>query len=322
MKKKRFAVFFILLGAFLALLFFQEKMISGNEKQEKIQIVKVEEVGGLEEEGDKKELEEIRLKTFLSFEDKLKAFGYENEEDFLKEEKDKEKNEKNGDGNFDKKEENKIPEVKPEIKKEIPSLYIALTFDDGPFGGTTTRVLDSLKKESVKATFFVVGSMVKANPAIAKRIVNEGHEIGNHSWSHPFMARCNSGTIFAQLQKTQSVIRDITGANPVVFRPPYGSVNNNVTKIARDKFGLSTIIWDLDTRDWRSPGSSVVTSRVLKGAKNGLIVLMHDSKKGTTQAVPDIIRGLKEKGYTMVTVSELLEIKKQNNLTKNSKVKK
>ncbi len=190
--------------------------------------------------------------------------------------------------------------------------YVALTFDNGPHVFLTPRLLDILKAKGIHATFFVVGQNAKEYPAILKRAVAEGHEIGNHSWSHPNFAKLSDEAVRSELNRTSDAIEAAIGKRPKLMRPPYGSFTKAQGKWFHDDFGFTTVLWDVDPDDWRDPGPAVVEDRVLNGWKEstgvrpGSIVLSHDIHKGTVEAEPEIIDKLMAKGYKFVTVSELI----------------
>ncbi len=184
--------------------------------------------------------------------------------------------------------------------------YIALTFDDGPHGVNTPRLLDMLKQRKVKATFFVVGQCVAEYPEIAKRIVEEGHEIANHSWSHPQLTKLGEGGVTEQLGKTHDVIHQTTGVATKLLRPPYGAFTQNQQAWAYRKWGYKCILWDVDTLDWKIRSASHVQSEILGHTVPGSIILTHDIHKTTIDAMPASIDGLLAKGFKFVTVSELL----------------
>lgn len=188
----------------------------------------------------------------------------------------------------------------------VPDKVVALTFDDGPHGTLTPRVLDILRDNNVKGTFFMQGCNVKAHPQVVRRMVSEGHEVGNHTWNHAYLSKVSREKAESQLQSTNEAIRNACGIVPVVMRPPGGYTNAGVASWARQRFGFTTIMWDVDTNDWRKPGSSVVAARAVNGAKPGSIILVHDIHASTVAAVDAIVKGLKNRGYELVTVSELI----------------
>lgn len=186
--------------------------------------------------------------------------------------------------------------------------YIALTFDDGPHGANTPRLLDLLKQRKVKATFFVVGQCVAEYPEIAKRIVEEGHEIANHSWSHPQLTKLGEGGVTDQLSRTHDVVKQTTGVTMTLLRPPYGAFTQNQQAWANRRWGYRCILWDVDTLDWKIRSASHVQSSILSHTQPGSIILTHDIHKTTIDAMPASIDGLLAKGYKFVTVSELLAL--------------
>ena len=184
--------------------------------------------------------------------------------------------------------------------------YIALTFDDGPSPVLTPKLLDLLAARHLKATFFVVGQNAADHPDILKRAVREGHEIANHSWSHPNLGKMSDEAVRRELQKTDDAIAAAIGKRPTLMRPPYGSITANQKKWIHQEFGYRIIIWDVDPLDWKRPGPSVVTARILKETKAGSIVLAHDIHPPTIEAMPKTFDQLIEKGFKSVTVTELL----------------
>lgn len=184
--------------------------------------------------------------------------------------------------------------------------YVAMTFDDGPSAALTPKLLDLLAAHHMKATFFVVGENAANHPEILRRAVKEGHEIGNHTWSHPNLAKMGDEGVRRELQRTDDAIRNAIGIRPTLMRPPYGSITARQKRWIHDDFGYRVIIWDVDPLDWKRPGPSVVTSRILKEARPGSIILAHDIHAPTIEAMPATFDQLQAKGFKFVTVSELL----------------
>jgi len=184
--------------------------------------------------------------------------------------------------------------------------YIALTFDDGPNATLTPKLLDLLAARHLKATFFVVGQNAADHPEILKRAVREGHEIANHSWSHPNLGKMSDEAVRRELQKTDDAITAAIGKRPTLMRPPYGSITARQKKWIHEEFGYRIIIWDVDPLDWKRPGPSVVTARILKETHAGSIVLSHDIHPPTIEAMPATFDQLMKKGFKSVTVTELL----------------
>jgi len=186
--------------------------------------------------------------------------------------------------------------------------FVALTFDDGPHPQLTPQLLDVLRNEGVRATFYVIGRNVETYPEIARRIVAEGHEIANHSWSHPTLTAISAARLAKEITSTTEVIQRVTGRRPTNMRPPYGAVNERVRQSMFKDHGLDVIMWSVDPLDWRRPGAEVVRQRLVDGAKPGGILLAHDIHPGTIEAMPGTIRDLKAKGFGFATVSQLLAL--------------
>jgi peptidoglycan/xylan/chitin deacetylase (PgdA/CDA1 family) len=184
-----------------------------------------------------------------------------------------------------------------------------LTFDDGPHPELTPRLLDILRAEGVRATFYVVGKNVEAYPEIARRIVAEGHEIANHSWSHPALPSLGAARLNQELESTSAVIERVTGRRPTNMRPPYGALNERVRRTIINDHKMDIILWSVDPLDWKRPGAAVVTQRLVQGAQPGGILLAHDIHPGTIEAMPGTIAQLKAKGYGFATVSQLLAMR-------------
>lgn len=182
---------------------------------------------------------------------------------------------------------------------------VALTFDDGPMKDTE-RLLKMLQSHNAKATFFVVGAMVKEDPGVLRMEAEAGHELANHSWNHSNLGQMSAEGIRSQLKRTQDIIHETTGATSVLLRPPYGSTNGRVASVAKS-MGLPQIMWAVDPLDWRDKSAGTVEKRVLSGTKPGHVVLMHDIHPSTVNAVPRILSGLAGKGFKFVTVTELFQ---------------
>ena len=201
---------------------------------------------------------------------------------------------------------------------------IALTFDDGPDEVFTPQVLDILKKNDVKATFFLVGENLKQNKEIVKRQFEEGHEIGNHTYTHINVAKSGYDKVYEEITKTQEEIKEITGVEPKLFRPPYRAMSRNMCDIIKNK-NMNIILWsNLDPRDWSNPGVYSIVNTIESKVGNGNIILLHDynnlrnSKSQTIQALESVIPYLKEQGYKFVTISELIEnLDKKEKQTQN-----
>lgn len=188
----------------------------------------------------------------------------------------------------------------------VPGRFIALTFDDGPHGAYTPLLLKMLKDRGIKATFFVVGQCVAEYPEITKQITTDGHEIANHSWSHPLLTKMSESSVRDQIDRTHNVIRQTTGVTPVLFRPPYGGFTANQRAWAHANWGYSSILWDVDSNDWKTKSAAKTESAILAQTQPGSIILCHDIHKTTVDAMPATIAALLAKGFKFVTVSELI----------------
>ncbi|MEV3528917.1 polysaccharide deacetylase family protein [Paenibacillus larvae] len=191
---------------------------------------------------------------------------------------------------------------------------IALTFDDGPDRHFTVQVLDILKKYRVHATFYLVGNKAKANPDIVKRIVKEGHTVGNHSYSHPLLTKMSLRQFQQQVESAEQILLNLTGYLPKCFRPPYGAINEEQLVWAASKNYLVTN-WDIDSLDWKGLSSEQVLTNIWSHRHPGAIVLQHcgagnanHDLSGSVKALPQLIEKLAAEGYQFVTVPELLNI--------------
>lgn len=184
--------------------------------------------------------------------------------------------------------------------------YIAMTFDDGPNPNNTPRLLDMLRARNIKATFYVVGSNVDLYPQIVRRAVAEGHEIGNHSYSHRLLSKMSDSAIREDLTRCRDAVGRAAGVQPRTLRPPYGGLLQSQREWVHAEFGYPIILWSVDPLDWKRPGPSVVCSRILSQTKPGSIVLAHDLHSATVDAMPATLDGLLQRGFQFVTVSQLL----------------
>lgn len=194
---------------------------------------------------------------------------------------------------------------------------IALTFDDGPSPEYTPLILDVLKKHNVKATFFLVGKHVKKYPDVARRILAEGHEIGNHTYSHRDLVPSTRKKLKREILQNQELIKEYLGVKTVLFRPPRGIYSEAVRQFVVQN-GLLMVLWSMSGIDWAGTPASLIAKRILRYAHPGAIILLHDSgalirseghsRINTAKALDKAIPILKEKGYKFVTVSELINL--------------
>lgn len=194
------------------------------------------------------------------------------------------------------------------------SRFVALTFDDGP-GRLSEELLGGLRHLRAPATLFLTGASITGREALLRRAHAEGHELANHGFAHRSLQRHPLAASRA-LRRTNGALEAITGARPVLFRPPYGH-HDAALRLVVSALGLATVLWDVDSRDWeREPDDAEAIERdVLRSARGGSIVLMHDAAAGrsgdrrvTLAALPGIVGGLRERGFELVTVSRLLGI--------------
>jgi peptidoglycan-N-acetylglucosamine deacetylase len=185
---------------------------------------------------------------------------------------------------------------------------VALTFDDGPNPPYTSQVLAILQHYGLHATFFCVGSQVAAYPDLARQEIADGHTIGNHTWSHPFLTSLSDAQIKSELTTTGDIIEEATGIRPIYFRPPYGAFNARVLTQA-NQLGLTTFIWSDDSLDWVGGSPTNITHLVLSTVTDGAIILMHDgggNRSRTVAALPNVIDGLLARHFGIVTLDQLI----------------
>ena len=181
---------------------------------------------------------------------------------------------------------------------------VALTFDDGP-SKYTDSILDTLKKYDACATFFVIGNKVDFYDETLNKMLKNGNEIGNHSYSHKWLNRLSEQEFKDELNKTQEEVKKATGYIPKLFRPTYGGYSDRLKKYT----DLTFVLWDVDSSDWKVKNTDKIIKNVIPNVKDGSIVLMHDNHKYAADAIEAVVKKLKEEGYEFVTVSELLELK-------------
>ncbi len=195
-----------------------------------------------------------------------------------------------------------VQSEKVQIDPDRP--MIALTFDDGP-SAHTKRLLDIFRKYGGKGTFFVLGNSLDNRTETLKRIVSEGHGIGNHSWNHRQFTNISIEEVEDQIMMTRAKIYDITGVDCTIVRPPYGACNDEIRSLGKE-LGVSFVNWSVDTLDWKSKNADAVYNEIMNDVADGHIILCHDLHKTTVDAMERVIPDLIEKGYQLVTVTELL----------------
>ncbi|MHA6528974.1 polysaccharide deacetylase family protein [Paenibacillus sp. BAC0078] len=208
----------------------------------------------------------------------------------------------------------KYPET---IKTQGPRRkHIALTFDDVPDPRFTPQVLNVLRKHHVKATFFIVGSRAAKHPDLVKRIIREGHAVGNHSYNHPQFGKISVNEFRSQIIRTENIIDALAGYKPRLIRPPYGDINEQQLQWAK-AHGYKLVNWNVDSLDWRGLSRSQVRNNIVSHAGKGSIILQHggggrgSNLRGTIQALPEVISIMRNRGYTFVTVPQMLQVNKE-----------
>jgi len=189
---------------------------------------------------------------------------------------------------------------------EIPvePSYLALTFDDGPKVGTTDRLLDGLKQSGASATFFLVGEQAALYPDLVKRMEQEGHQVGNHTWSHVRLEGKNEEMLLQEIEKTELLLGNILGGNGYWLRPPYGLISEKIIS----EIQVPMVKWSVDPRDWESRNTEQVYQAVLEHVQENSIILLHDIYETSVDAALKLVDTLQAKGYLFVTVEELLRL--------------
>lgn len=207
-------------------------------------------------------------------------------------------------GSKDVEEENNSSKSETQVDVQIgnnKTKQVALTFDDGPDPKVTPKILATLAKYDAKATFFMLGSRVEFYPEIAGDVLDAGHELGNHTWTHANLKNMASDAITEEISRTNNIIEQATGQEPTVFRPPYGAFNDDMLNI----LSLPVVLWDVDTLDWKHRDAVQLLTSVKSSVHDGSTVLMHDIHLSTAQGLESVLAYLSSEGYTFVTVSEL-----------------
>lgn len=180
---------------------------------------------------------------------------------------------------------------------------VAITFDDGPNPKTTPQILETLKKHQVKVTFFLLGERAAKYPDLVKRISAEGHDLGNHTYNHTRLSTLSKKDIEREIVDTQNIIKKISEKNPVLFRPPYGTINDDVISITR-KHGLKIVLWSVDPQEYDSQSTKERVMKVIEETiRPNSIILSHDTKEQTMKILPELLQFLKKNNYTIVPVS-------------------
>ncbi len=197
------------------------------------------------------------------------------------------------------------PKINPIYRVKSDKKQVAISFDAAWGNEETAQLLDILDKYKVKATFFLVGDWVDHFPGDVKTIAEKGHDIGNHSNTHPHMPQLSSDTASTEITACNDKIKALTGKSPTLFRPPYGDYDNMVVNTVKS-LGMYCVQWDVDSLDWKDPTPEQMTKTVLDKVQDGSIVLMHNGAKHTPAALPGIIKGIQDKGFEIVLIKDLI----------------
>jgi peptidoglycan/xylan/chitin deacetylase (PgdA/CDA1 family) len=202
-------------------------------------------------------------------------------------------------------------EPQVQTKSDCPSdRRVALTFDDGP-SRYTEDIIGILKSVNFKATFYVLGNNAQNRPDVLKKIINDGHDIGNHTMTHPDLTKQSNQKIKEEITEAQRIITEISGHTPTTMRPPYGALSSRVKEI----INMPIVLWSHDTLDWKFKNTTSITGKATKNISPGSIILLHDIHRTTRDALPAIIKELKERNLCSDTISKLFD----RNELKNSK---
>ena len=197
-----------------------------------------------------------------------------------------------------------IPDTR-DIEKYRDTKLIAFTFDDGPNEETTKILLDNLNKYDAKVTFFVLGSRAKSNKEIIKRAYQEGNDIASHTYSHKELTRLKDKKIIKEVEKTNEIIKDTIGVEPIYLRPPYGSINDHIKTLTN----MHIVCWNVDSLDWKTKNRKKIKKKIVSHAKDGSIVLVHDIYEESVYGALMAMEELKKQGYSFVTITEMAKLK-------------
>jgi peptidoglycan/xylan/chitin deacetylase (PgdA/CDA1 family) len=202
-------------------------------------------------------------------------------------------------------------------KVEVSEKVVALTFDDGPSPEWTPKILDELKKAGVKATFFMIGKYVEKYPQIARRVAEEGHDIGNHSYDHKVLIYYRMKTLEWEINEAEKVIKDVTGVETHYFRPPKAWLTYKEKEKIKE-MGYEVVLWTLNSKDWVTFDDKYIVKFLVHNVKPGDIILFHDgggvfsteggNRRETVKTIPQLVEKLRAKGYRFVTITELLRM--------------
>lgn len=191
------------------------------------------------------------------------------------------------------------------FSNKAAGMLVAVTFDDGVFSKKTPKILEVLDKYNARATFFALGRYVQQHPELAKAVLEQGSELGSHSWYHSKQTTLSAAERAEDFALTAKAFTDAVGSAPYLFRAPYGAINDDIKKELAEQNMLS-ILWSVDTEDWRAKSADQVFNSVMRSVYPGAIILMHENGDYTLEALPRVLQALQDKGYQIVTISELV----------------
>jgi peptidoglycan-N-acetylglucosamine deacetylase len=196
---------------------------------------------------------------------------------------------------------------------EIPTAQrvVAITFDDGPNPVYTPQVLEIFSEAKGKATFFMIGEQMRNHPDVVKQVADQGHEIGNHTFTHPKLSELSEQDCLKEIEETEKLIEEMAGRKPVVFRPPYFDYNQDTVSLIQKRRYPMIGALNLEAQDWEQPGVQHILGKSRAAVKNGSILIFHDGygeRSQTIEAVRMLVSELTSQGYQLVTVSELLDL--------------
>ena len=188
---------------------------------------------------------------------------------------------------------------------ETDKKVCSVSFDAAWGNEQTDGLLDILEENNVKSTFFLVGDWVKKYPDSVKKIMKKGHDVGNHSSTHPHMTQLDNAGLLKELEDCSSEIKKLTGKAPTLFRPPYGDYNNNVVNAVK-QMNMYCVQWNIDSLDWKDPSPEQIVENCVSRLEPGSIILLHNGAANTPEALPMLLKAIKEEGYKIVPISKLL----------------
>jgi peptidoglycan/xylan/chitin deacetylase (PgdA/CDA1 family) len=215
------------------------------------------------------------------------------------------------------------------VRESPPSRRLALTFDDGPSDPSTLRLLEVLERHQVRSTFFMIGRHVSRLPGIAKAVAEAGHEVGNHTHTHPLLTVHFRNRASTEIERCRHVLQETVGPHSALFRPPYGGRRPAVLRAVR-AHGLRTVMWSVAGKDWQTQSAAIIEANVCQAVRGGDVILLHDGtpaeggmdRLGTAEAVNRLIPRLKNEGYVFAPVSEMLPHQGKSSHTGKSSIRK